>query len=190
MRRPFRATLALAAVLCAPVAATAQQPLARTEPGHLPPVPQGGYELPLAPPLTHFPMRPRMTVLNTKLDWRKVGRIDKDLSLACADRDFIERDAMLYRAFFADTEVFGVAFGWGVNLVDRKKKSEKDKIYLFRHGDSTACVVIVLTREELAAIDSRATTPPPAKPGAGAKPGAAKPGAAKPATPKPGAAKP
>lgn len=146
--------------LAAASVAAAQQPLARTESGHLPPVPQGGYELPLAPPLTHFQLLPRMIILNTKLDWRKTGRIDKDLSLACAARAFRERNAMQYRAIFSKTEVLGVAFGNGTNLVDEKRKAERDKIYLFRHGDSTACVVVVMTRDEwLAANDRSGATP-------------------------------
>jgi len=154
MRRGIAALL-ISTILAAASVAAAQQPLVRTEPDHLPPVPQGGYELPLAPPLTHFPLRPQMVILNTKLDWRKTGRIDKDLSLACAARAFKEREAMQYRAIFTGTEVLGVAFGNGTNLVDVNKKAEKDKIYLFRHGDSTACVVIVLTRDEWLAANDR-----------------------------------
>jgi len=163
MRRGIVALLISTALPLAAVSvAAAQQPLARTETGHLPPVPQGGYELPPAPPLTHFPLRPQMIILNTKLDWRKTGRIDKDLSLACAARVFRERSAMQYRAIFSGTEVLGVAFGNGTNLVDDKKKAERDKIYLFRHGDSTACVVVVLTRDEWLAANDRAGAAPAA----------------------------
>lgn len=168
-------TVALLPILILPLLlaawrASADEVLTRTQPDHLPPVPEGGYQLPLAPPLTHFPIRPQMVILNTKLDWRKIGRIDKDLSLACADRAFMERDQMQYRAVLANTEVLGVAFGNGTNLVDQKRKAERDKIYLFRHGDSTACVVVVLTREEWLAANDRSGAGGPAGAGQPATP--------------------
>lgn len=149
-------------LLLAAASAGAEAPLSRTTPSHLPPIPPGGYELPLAPPLMQFPLRPRMVILTSSQPWRKFGRIDKKLSEACAARSFTERFPMQYRAVFEKKDILGVAFGHGANLYDAGALAERDKIYLFRNGDSTGCVVVVMTPDELKAAneaDSKAPAP-------------------------------
>lgn len=158
-KRFFPAVLAALTITAAP--ALAEQPLSRTEPEHLGPVPPGGRNLPLSPPVVEFPMRPQMVVLDSTQNWRKVGRIDKGLSDACANRRFIERFNLQFRAVFEKKDVLGVAFGNGANLYDADRRADKDKVYLFRNGDSTGCVVIVLTREEVKAANDANTKAPP-----------------------------
>lgn len=144
---PVRVLLLAAVALTGATAARSQTPLDRTEPGHQPPVPPGGYELPLAPPVTSFPLPPQYLFIRSKEDWRKAGKVDKDLSRACANRQFTERFPMQYRAIF-QTDVLGVAFGHGTNLRDPKKLADRKKIYLFRNGDSTACLVLVIDNND------------------------------------------
>jgi hypothetical protein len=153
MRRGLTIGLAF---LAAAGAAHAEQPLSRSQPSHMSPVPPGGYELPMAPPLTRFPMRPQAVVLNSLTGWRDVGRIDPALSQACGERRFTERFAMQFRAIFEKKDVLGVAFGNGANLNDSGKLAQADKIYLFRNGDSSACTVVELSPEELTALQSGA----------------------------------
>lgn len=152
--RPARAALAAAVALLSAATAAAQQqaPLTRTAPGHQPPVPPGGYQLPLAPPVTRFPLPPQYVVIRSKQDWRKAGKVDKDLSRACANRQFTQLFPMQYRAIF-QTDVLGVAFGHGTNLRDPKKLADRRKIYLFRNGDSTACVVLAMDNEDVRVLN-------------------------------------
>lgn len=145
---PARAAAFAAVALLSATAAAQQPPLTRTEPGHQPPVPPGGYQLPLAPPITKFPLPPQFVVIRSTQDWRKAGKVDKDLSRACANRQFTQLFPMQYRAIF-QTDVLGVAFGHGTNLRDPGKLADKKKIYLFRNGDSTACVVLAMDNQDV-----------------------------------------
>lgn len=156
--------------------ALAEQPLSRTEPSHMSPVPPGGYELPLAPPLTQFPMRPQMEILNSQRAWNQTGVIDKDLSFLCSQRRFVERAPMQFRAIFEKKDVLGVAFGNGTNLYDVDKKAKPGMVYLFRNGDSSACTVVALTVQELKTAQTQPGPNQTGKPGA--KPAANKPPAA------------
>jgi len=124
------------------------EPLQRTDPQHLAPVPPGGYDLPLAPPVVRFPLPPQWVTMRSDLDWRKAGRIDKKLSEACAARSFRELQPLRFRAVFKG-EVLGVAFGHGLNLYDPDKQADRKMIYLFRNGDSSSCVVVVMQNEDL-----------------------------------------
>ncbi|WP_180286224.1 hypothetical protein [Azospirillum oleiclasticum] len=171
--RSTRVAALAAFALLSTTAAAQQPPLTRTEPGHQPPVPPGGYQLPLAPPVTKFPLPPQYVVIRSTQDWRKAGKVDKDLSRACANREFTQLFPMQYRAIF-QTDVLGVAFGHGTNLRDPKKRADRRKIYLFRNGDSTACVVLAMDNEDLrllndnpAAGDRQGPGAPPARPPAG-----------------------
>lgn len=137
--RPLR-VFVLAAFLAAPVPAWAG-PLERTDPQHLAPVPPGGYDLPLAPPVVRFPMPAQWVTIKSDLDWRKAGTFDKTLSEACALRKFTQRSPMRFRAIYKG-EVLGVAFGHGLNLNDSGKLADPKMIYLFRNGDSTQCSVL------------------------------------------------
>lgn len=119
-------------------------PLDRTEPGHLPPVPPGGYDLPLSPPVVQFPLPPQWAIIKSTQDWRRAGKFEKDLSRDCAARRFREITPLRFRAFFQG-EVLGVAFGHGLNLHDPNKRADRKLIYLFRDGDSTGCTVLSLT---------------------------------------------
>lgn len=123
-------------------------PVQRTDPNHLPPVPPGGYDLPLAPPVVRFPLPPQWVTIRANQDWRKTGTIDKGLSAACAARSFREVQPLRFRAIFKG-EVLGVAFGHGLNLHDSDKRADRKMIYLFRNGDSSACVVLAMRNEDL-----------------------------------------
>lgn len=115
--------------------------LEKTSPGHLPPVPPGGYELPLSPPVVRFPLPPQWVTIRSQEDWRSFGaKVNKKLSAACAMGRFTEHLPLRYRAVFKN-DVFGVAFGHGLNLDDSDKLARRDMIYLFRDGDSTSCMV-------------------------------------------------
>lgn len=146
-----RALPLLALLLAAPAAA--QTPLQRTDPGHQPPVPPGGYDLPLSPPVMRFPMPPQLVIVRSNEDWRTFGTVVKPLSDACAARRFREQLPKRFRAIFRG-EVLGVAFGHGLNLVDPDKKADRSKIYLFRNGDSTACMVIAIDNQDLSLLRS------------------------------------
>lgn len=189
-----RVAVMLAVVLVSGGAA-AEEPLSRTDSRHMSPVPPGGYELPLAPPLTQFPMRPQMEILNSKRGWNQTGTIDKELSVLCAQRRFVERTPMQFRAIFEKKDVLGVAFGNGTNLYDIDKKAKPGMVYLFRNGDSTACTVVALTMQELKVAQTQAGpakgAKPGAKPAAGQPPAPAAPAPAAPAaTPAPAPASP
>ncbi len=158
-----------AVVLLTALPAFAQSPLSRTEPGHLSPVPPGGYNLPLAPPVVPYPLPPQWVTIRSTQDWRTAGRVEKALSNLCATGQFREQSPLRYRAIFKG-EVLGVAFGHGLNLHDPKKQANRKLIYLFRNGDSTGCTVLSLTNEDLRVINDGQ---PPAKQGE-AKPAAAK----------------
>lgn len=153
------AVMLLAALVASdPVAAQQHGPLTRTEPQHLGPVPPGGYQLPMSPPVVQFPRPPQLVVIRSTQDWRQAGQVSKELSRACAQRRFREYYPRRFRAIFK-TEVLGVAFGHGVNLVDRDGKADRRMIYLFRNGDSTACVVIAMTNEDARVLNDAAPEP-------------------------------
>ena len=159
------ALAAIAAALAMAVVPAAAAPMDKTAPGHMAPVPPGGYELPLAPPVMRFPLPPQWVVIKSEQDWRKAGgRINKKLSDACALGHFGERLPMRYRAVF-QRDVFGVAFGHGLNLVDAKKLAERKMIYIFRNGDSTACQVMEMTNQDAKALAEAEGAPPPNLPG-------------------------
>ncbi|WP_448202505.1 hypothetical protein [Azospirillum sp. sgz302134] len=130
----------------------AQSPLNRTEEQHLSPVPPGGYDLPLAPPVVRYPVPPQWVTIRSTQDWRRVGRFEKKLSDACAERRFRELLPLRYRAVFKG-EILGVAFGHGLNLYDSKKLADRKRIYLFRNGDSTGCTVVSITNEDLRVLN-------------------------------------
>lgn len=156
-----RSVLPAAAILALlPLAAAAKGPLERTDPQHQAPVPPGGYDLPLAPPVVRFPLPKQWVTIRSTQDWRKAGRIEKKLSDACAAREFRERLPMHFRAFFKG-EVLGVAFGHGLNLYDAKKLADRKLIYLFRNGDSTGCTVVSITNEDVDVLND-AQPPAPA----------------------------
>ena len=139
--------------------AFAQSPLSRTEPQHQSPVPPGGYDLPLAPPVVRYPLPPQWVTIRSTQDWRTAGRVEKALSNLCATGKFREQSPLRYRAIFKG-EVLGVAFGHGLNLYDPKKQASRKLIYLFRNGDSTGCTVLSLTNEDLRVLNDGQ---PPAK---------------------------
>ncbi|WP_051340552.1 hypothetical protein [Azospirillum halopraeferens] len=140
-----RAALAGLLLLAAPAARSG--PLERTDPGHMAPLPPGGYDLPLSPPVMRFPLPPQWVTIRVNQDWRTAGRIDKELSKACAERRFRELLPMRFRAIFK-RDVLGVAFGHGLNLRDEGKLADPRMIYLFRNGDSTGCIVVAMTNED------------------------------------------
>ncbi|MGQ9365576.1 hypothetical protein [Azospirillum sp. ST 5-10] len=168
--RTRRRRAALAALLLAglPPAAlptaepAAAGPLERTDPHHLAPVPPGGYDLPLAPPVMRFPLPPQWVTIRSDEDWRSAGRIDKELSKACAERRFREMVPMRFRAVFG-RDVLGVAFGHGLNLSDAGKLADPRMIYLFRNGDSTGCVVVAMTNEDARVLQRTAGPATPAR---------------------------
>jgi hypothetical protein len=154
LRLAVAVTVAMAAAVAAAVTATpagAGGPITRTEPGHLAPIPPGR-DLPLLPPVVPYPPPPQLVFLRTGEDWWKAGKIEKDLSRACAARDFRELLPMRYRAVFK-TDILGVAFGHGVNLYDPDKRGKRKLIYLFRHGDSTDCTVVSMTNRDARVLD-------------------------------------
>jgi len=164
LRRLFGATVALA-LLAGPAGAN-DDPISkveRTDPRHMPPLPPGGYDLPLSPPVVQFPLPPQWVTIRSKEDWRKAGRIDKKLSDACAARKFRQLLPMRFRAVFR-TDVLGVAFGHGLNLVDEGKLADKKMIYLFRNGDSTACVVVAMDNQDVNALKAAGAEVNPARP--------------------------
>ncbi|MBP2228172.1 hypothetical protein J2847_001454 [Azospirillum agricola] len=121
------------------------------------PVPPGR-DLPIAPPLTKFPLPPQWMTIRSTQDWRKAGRFEKDLSKDCAARRFRELMPMRFRAFFKG-EVLGVAFGHGLNLHDPQKKADRKLIYLFRNGNSTACTVQSMTNEDARVLNDAQPDP-------------------------------
>lgn len=148
MTRCFAAVLAAAGVLAVASPALSDSPLSRTEEQHQAPVPPGGYDLPLAPPVVRYPLPPQWVTIRSTQDWRKAGRFEKALSDLCAARKFRELLPMRFRAIFKG-EVLGVAFGHGLNLYDPKKQANRKLIYLFRNGDATGCTVVSITNEDL-----------------------------------------
>lgn len=138
--------------------ASANGPLRRDDPAHLGPVPPGGYNLPMAPPVTPFPLPPQFVMIRSTEDWRSLKKVDPELSRACANRTFRERIGKRYRAVF-QKDILGVAFGHGDNLYDPKGLADRRKIYLFRNGDSTGCLVIVIDNQDARALDN-ADAPP------------------------------
>lgn len=132
--------------------ALAQSPLNRTESGHQPPVPPGGYDLPLSPPVVRYPVPPQWVTIRSTQDWRKAGRFEKALSDLCAARKFREVMHLRYRAIFKG-DVLGVAFGHGLNLHDPGKKADRKRIYLFRNGDVTGCTVVSIANEDLRVLN-------------------------------------
>ena len=146
-RRLLRAAVACAALLAVPAWATTT-PVERSDPRHLPPVPPGGYDLPLAPPVVRFPLPAQWVTIRSDQDWRQAGgRVEKKLSDACAVRNFVQDRPMRFRAVFKG-EVMGVAFGHGLNLKDPDKLADPKMIYLFRNGDSSGCTVIAMPNED------------------------------------------
>ncbi len=158
---PAAAAGFLLAALAVAAPAAARSPLDRTDERHLPPVPPGGYDLPLAPPVVRFPLPPQWVTIRSTQDWRRAGRFEKKMSDACAARAFRERMPMRFRAFFKG-EMLGVAFGHGLNLVDSRKLADPKRIYLFRNGDSTACTVVSITNEDARVLnDDQPAAPAP-----------------------------
>lgn len=173
-RFPLRRRLLAAWVLLPAVPAVAG-PLDRTDPAHQPPLPPGGYDLPLAPPVVRFPLPSQWMTINKDLDWRKAGIFDKKLSAACATRTFTETLPLRFRAAYRG-EILGVAFGYGLNLTDPGKLADPKMIYLFRNGDSTQCGVLKLRNDDprvKSLPDKPAAAAQPAGPGRGAAPAAA-----------------
>ncbi|CAK0759154.1 conserved hypothetical protein [Azospirillaceae bacterium] len=125
----------------------------RTDPHHLLPPPHFEDRSRPADRLTNYGQTPRVVLRSDEI-WRKGGSIDSKLTSACAARQFRETVPLLYRAVFKD-EVLGVAFGHGVNLTDTKKLADPRKIYLFRHGDSTGCLVLSRTNPDPAVAAPR-----------------------------------
>lgn len=169
--RMIRSILVLSLALLPVLPVAAQTPLERTSPSHQAPVPPGGYNLPLAPPVMRFPLPPQLVIVRSNEDWRKFGTVVKPLSDACAARQFREQLPKRFRAIFKG-EVLGVAFGHGLNLVDPDKKADKSKIYLFRNGDSTACMVIAIDNQDLNLLRALAPDAGSAGSAAPAPPGA------------------
>jgi hypothetical protein len=163
--RLMKKTVAFAVACCSAPFFPAWAQMDRTTPGHMPPVPPGGYELPLAPPVMRFPLPPQWVVIRSNQDWRKAGgKMNKKLSDACALGHFGERLPMRFRAVF-QRDVFGVAFGHGLNLVDPKKLADRKMIYIFRNGDSTACQVMEMTNKDAKLLAQEEGAPPPQLPG-------------------------
>lgn len=148
---------------CLASAAGAQTPLVQTQPGHLPPLPAEGGQLVPAQPLVGYPLRSQVLLRNPGAAWNAFGRVDQGLSDACAAHRFTERINLQYRAIFERKDILGVAFGNGTNLVDADRRAQPDMIYLFRHGDSTACVVLVMTQ-----VEFKRANDPNANPSSGA----------------------
>lgn len=146
--------LVLAVLLGVSGAASADPPLQRTDPQHLRPVPPGGYDLPLAPPVMRYPLPPQLVVIRADQEWRKAGKVEKKLSDACAARSFREVAPLRYRAIFKK-DVLGVAFGHGLNLHDPDKLADRKMIYLFRNGDSTGCIVVAMNNEDLRVLEEQ-----------------------------------
>lgn len=144
--------LAFTILLVAALPAFAQSPLEKTDPQHLSPVPPGGYNLPLSPPVVPYPLPPQWVTIRSTQDWRKAGRFEKKLSDACAARHFRQLSPLRFRAVFKG-EILGVAFGHGLNLVDTKNLADRKLIYLFRNGDTTACTVVSITNEDLRVLN-------------------------------------
>jgi hypothetical protein len=140
----LRSVAACAALLAVPAGA---EPLERTDPQHLAPLPPNGYDLPLSPPVVRFPLPAQWVTIRSDLDWRKAGTFDKKLSDACATRKFVQKQALRFRAVY-NGEVLGVAFGHGLNLSDPGKLADPKKIYLFRNGDSTQCAVLSMRNDD------------------------------------------
>ena len=143
----LRLAAACAAFFAVP--ATAAGPLERTSPMHLAPVPPGGYDLPLSPPVVPFPLPAQWVTINSDLDWRQAGRIDPKLSQACANRTFLQQRPLRFRAVYKG-QVLGIAFGHGLNLRDPDKLADPRMIYLFRNGDSSGCVVLATPNRDAA----------------------------------------
>jgi hypothetical protein len=140
----FPVLVACAALAAAPALAG---PLERTRPMHQAPPPPNGYNLPLSPPVMHFPMPPQWLAIKSDVDWRKAGTFDKKLSDACAARKFTEKFPIRFRAAYKG-EILGVAFGHGLNLADPGKLADPKMIYLFRNGDSTQCGVLKMPNDD------------------------------------------
>jgi len=152
-RRLLPIAAALAVILAVP--AQAAGPVSRSDPQHLPPLPPGGVDLPLAPPVVRFPLPPQWVTMRSEQDWRTAGRIDPELSAACSARTFRQQEPLRFRAIFKG-EVLGVAFGHGLNLHDPKKLADRQKIYLFRNGDTSGCVVVVMDNGDPRVLDPQA----------------------------------
>jgi hypothetical protein len=84
--------------------------------------------------------RAQIVFRDTK-EWRKGGKIERALSLACRNGGFTELRPMQFRAVFTD-DVLGVAFGHGLNLHDPGHLAKTDQIYLFRFAGTNACQVL------------------------------------------------
>ncbi len=166
----FLLTTAACAVLLTGPAIAAE--VERTDPQHLAPPPPGGYNLPLAPPVTRFPLPSQWVTKRPTQEWYKAGQIDKQLSAACAARLFRQIEPMRFRALFKG-EILGVAFGHGLNLYDQDKRADSKKIYLFHDGDSTNCVVVAMQNEDaqiLQKTEASSKTTTSSKTGAPSKP--------------------
>ncbi|MEI6986129.1 MAG: hypothetical protein WCK65_08375 [Rhodospirillaceae bacterium] len=130
--------MALVMAVALPVAKVAAEQV-RTDPHHMraPPDDVSGYDR--QTPQRWY--RPALVALRAKTEWRKAGKVDRDLSNACAAGRFKEVSPMQYRAIYSD-DVLGVAFGHGLNLFDPERKAKPGSVYLFRFGGSTACQVL------------------------------------------------
>jgi hypothetical protein len=140
IRRAWGLTLTLVlTVLAHPVGAGEMM---RTDSRHMVPVPDvaepGNDRL---PPML-WSKTPQV-VMRSSVGWRKGGKVNKLLTLACRDGRFGERISMLYRAVFKD-DVLGVAFGHGLNLYDPDHRADRATIYLFRFGGLNDCQVLTM----------------------------------------------
>lgn len=111
----------------------------RTDPGHVPPLPDSASRG-VVPPVW-YPFVPRLVSRQADQDWRAAGRVDKELSAACRRGEFREYAPNRFRAVFRDG-MLGVAFGHGMNLVDTGKRADPGLIYYFRDSNTTGCLVL------------------------------------------------
>jgi hypothetical protein len=136
--------LALVLVLGLAVGVVKADPLVRTDPMHLVPIPDD----PLRdhPPLQRWPT-PSQVVVRSKSEWRLGGKRDVAATSACRAGRFHEITPMLYRAFFSDGTL-GVAFGYGLNLYDPDHKANPSLIYLFQFDGLNNCQVLTIPNQD------------------------------------------
>ncbi len=141
---PVKAVLVLALAMAFAGDGVNAEPLVRTDPQHLVPLPDD-------PLSDHQPLQrwsvPTQVVLRSPGEWRKGGRRDAAATMACRAGRFNERTPMLYRAMFSDG-VLGVAFGTGLNLYDPDHKADPKAIYLFQFDDLNNCAVLTMPNQD------------------------------------------
>jgi len=89
----------------------------------------------------HHARRDRVVEQAQPKSWRDAGKIDAALTDACRRQSFRLRRPLRFRAKFKDG-ILGVAFGHGLNLVDREGLADPAMTYYFRNANSTACIVL------------------------------------------------